>query len=547
MTHMPRFDAIAAGTLPRVNPIFRDYVEGKPALQTFYRWDPRQSREGLLQALIDRRYPRDELAAILTDQNRAWGAPERLIEGIGRIRDGRAVAVVTGQQVGLFGGPLYTLYKALTAIAVARQVESQHRIPCLPIFWMDSEDTDFAEIDHISMPDHQDEVRVLRYDPDESFGTDLPATHTLTSRIGEAFDMLKQAAGAGRLEERPFALLQECYRPGASLVSAFARLLTSLLGERDLIVVDPSDPRLKTLARPLFLQEIRTAPASARLVQAAEEKLRGLGYPPQIRLRGEGPNLFSLRAGRRPLQKEREWNDRTELERIVAATPERFSPNVVLRPIMESFLFPTLAHVGGPHEIAYYAQLRGVFDHAGIPMPVLLPRASLTLVEGRIERLLKKHDLALPMLEQGAERIIEQVLRRKLPKAFVTRQQRVLQTVLKGFGTLKALVATLDPTLAPRVGRAEGMVKRQLTDVERLLLRSLKRRNQEIRIQVLRVLAHLHPGGEPQERVYGFMSYLCRHGLPLLDLVARAIDGPGWDHRLLYIAGSRQDQQTTSG
>ena len=537
---MPRLDAIDVALLPRINPIFRDYLQGKSPLRDFYRWDPREPQEQLVESLTRRSYPREQLVTILIDQNRTWGAGNALVEGIARLRHPQALMVVTGQQVGLFGGPLYTLYKALTAVAVARQLESEWQIPCLPLFWMASEDTDFAEIDHVAMPDEQDRITLLRYVPHEGFGTDLPATHAFTPEIGGVFDAFRQAAGASRLQEKALALLQDCYRPGANLVAAFGRLLSSLLGRQGLILVDPSDGRLKALARSLFLHEIVTAPASARLVQTAWEKLRMLGYSPQVRLRGEGPNLFYLHEGRQPLK---QVGDRQELLRIVEESPERFSPNVILRPIMESFLFPTLAHVGGPHEIAYYAQLRGVFDHFDIPMPFLLPRASLTLVEGRIERLVKKHDLTFPRLHEDPERVVRQVLRRSLPRSFVAKQQRVVRTVLKSFEELKVLVSTLDPTLTPRVGRGEGLVKKQMEDMERLLLRSLKRRNQEIRTQVLRVLTHLLPHGELQERVYGFMPYLCRHGLPLLDLIAGAIDGPGWDHRLLYLGASRPNRR----
>lgn len=544
-----RFEAIDIALLPGINPIFRDYVKGEPALRDFYRWDPREPHDTLLKLLGRRRYPRDELATILTDQNRSLGAGDSLLESIARLRVPQAMTVVTGQQVGLFGGPLYTLYKALTAVELARQIESQWRIPCLPLFWMASEDADFAEIDHLDMPDSQDHVTRLRYRPEEGFGTDLPATHLLTQTIGEALVALERAGGPGRPQANILTLLKDCYRPGVSLVSAFGRLLSTLLGDRGLIMVNPADPRLKALARPLFLQELRTAPASARLVQTAWDKLRGLGYRPQVRLRGEGPNLFYLQEGRRTLKKgagpelliagTRRWINREELGQVVEESPERFSPNVVLRPLMESFLFPTVAHVGGPHEIAYYAQLRGVFDHFDIPMPFLLPRATLTLVEGRIERLLKKHELNFTALQDDAERVVSDVLRRSLPKAFVTKQRRILQTVLKNFGELKASVTTVDPTLTPRVGRAEGLVRSQMDEVERLLLRSYKRRNREIRTQVLRVLAHLLPGGELQERVHGFVPYLCRHDLSLIDVIAATIDGSGWEHRLLYLGASR--------
>src|SRR3972149_9203384 len=202
------------GTFPRVITTVRGYLQGRSPLRDFYRWDPREPQEQLVESLTARASGREELAAILTDQNRSWGADNALVEGIARLRDPRASMVGTGQQVGLFGGPLYTLYKALPVVAVARQLESQWQIPCLPLFWMASEDTDFAEIDHVAMPDEQDRVTLLRYVPHEGFGTDLPANHTFTPEIGGVFDAFRQAAGAGRLQGEGFALVPDCFRPG---------------------------------------------------------------------------------------------------------------------------------------------------------------------------------------------------------------------------------------------------------------------------------------------------------------------------------------------
>jgi bacillithiol biosynthesis cysteine-adding enzyme BshC len=319
------------------------------------------------------------------------------------------------------------------------------------------------------------------------------------------------------------------------MTSAFGRLLTALLGDQGLVLVDPADPKLKAAARPLFLHEIETAPTSSRLVQTAWEKLKGLGYRPQIRLRGEGPNLFLLEEGHRSLKKG------PHLKNLPEEAVERLSPNVVLRPLMQDFLFPTVSYVGGPNEIAYYAQLRGVYDQFGLPMPVILPRASLTIVEGRIERLLNKHHLSFLELEGDPEGVVNQVLRRSLPKSFLAKREKVLERIQEGFRELKEMVSTLDPTVAPRVGTAEGMVKKQVAELERLLLRSFKRRNQEVRTQILRILTHLLPDGELQERVYGFMPYVIRHGSPFLDLIKAGIDGPGWEHRVIYLGASKGD------
>ncbi len=172
-------------------------------------------------------------------------------------------------------------------------------------------------------------------------------------------------------------------------------------------------------------------------------------------------------------------------------------------------------------------------------MPLILPRASLTLIEGRIERLLKKHKLSFSELWGDPEGVVNDVLRRSLPKSFLAKRDKILGRIQESFRELKEKVSALDPTVAPRVGRAEGVVKKQLGELERLLLRSFKRRNQEIRTQVLRILTHLVPDGELQERVYGFMPYVIRYGFSLLDLLKSGIDGPGWEHRVIYLGSSK--------
>ena len=531
----PRIESFDLASLPRINPLFRDYSKGVSPLRDFYQWEPRQGPEPLAAILAHRAYPREEITAILTTQNRAFGAPEGTLARLQCLRDPQAVVVVTGQQVGLFGGPLYCLYKALTVLVVAEQLESRLQIPCLPLFWMASEDADLAEIDHLALPDPDDRITRLKYIPARGFGTDLPATHLLGPEIDEALKTLEHASSGGASSRKALTLLQKCYRPGITMTSAFGRLFTALLGDQGLILVDPADPELKALARPLFLQEIETAPTSSHLVQNAWEKLKGLGYRPQIRLRGEGPNLFSLEEGRRSLTKG------PHLKNLSGEVLRRLSPNVVLRPLMQDFLFPTVSYVGGPNEIAYYAQLRGVYDHFSLPMPFILPRASLTVVEGRIERLLKKHALGFLDLWGDHEGVVNQVLRRSLPKAFLAKREKGLERIQESFRELKEMVSTLDPTVAPRVGAAEGVVKKQLEELERILLRSFKRRNQEVRTQVLRILTHLLPDGELQERVYGFMPYVIRHGFSFLDLLKDGIDGLGWEHRVIYLGASKGD------
>ncbi|MFQ5840640.1 MAG: bacillithiol biosynthesis BshC, partial [Candidatus Methylomirabilales bacterium] len=287
---------------------------------------------------------------------------------------------------------------------------------------------------------------------------------------------------------------------------------------------------------------------TTRLVQEAGARLKALGYRPQLGQRPDGVNLFLLEGGRRALRRVGDQiglvGSRERLETVVLTErlgrePAVFSPNVVLRPVTQDTLFPTIAYIAGPNEIAYFAQLKEVYTHCGVPMPVILPRASLTIVEGRIERLLRILDLALTDLGSDPEVTLARVVRRRLPRAFERRLGRALATSRGTFQDLSKLVATFDPTLVPRVTAAEEGLTRHLKDLERRLIRSYKRRNQELATQVRRLHAHLLPQGDLQERGLGFAPYLLRYGPRLVEVLRGAIDGPGWTHRVVSL-GERQ-------
>ncbi len=535
--------------LPGISPLLRDYVHTFERLAPFYTWNPQDPMAYQAQAeLCDLRpYPRKALQSILMDQNKEWDAPGAAMQRVEELCQSGAVAVVTGQQTGLFGGPLFTLYKAVTAVRLAARLRETLRRPVVPVFWMVSEDHDLAEADHIHVLDRTGTLVALRHTAWGSPPGFIPANLRLGPSIAETLDRVIGLLPATDFSSGLREVLGQTFAPERTLAGAFARWMVWLLGGDGLVLVDAADPRLKRLAAEILRRELEEAPCSSQHILATSQSLRFLGYPAQIEARADGVNCFLLQDGRRALTKDaeglrlRDGRDGREaippahLRRLAQERPESFSPNVALRPILQDSLLPTVAYVAGPGELAYFAQLRSVYQAFDVLMPVIVPRASITLVEPRIAQLLARFRLALPDLTLEPEQLTSRVLRAQLPpdlEATLAKARQGVEEIFRGVGEA---IAAVDPTLAGTVGQTSGHIKGHLDQLARKVVQALKRREAETRQQVQRVREALMPGGRPQERVFPALPYLAKYGPGFLETVRGAIDGPGWDHRLVTI------------
>ncbi len=531
---------------PGSSSLVRDYIHNFERLAGFYAGNPQAP--GAYQEQAERRearsYPLAQLRDILLAQSRRWDAPAIAARRIEDLCRPRAVAVVTGQQTGLFGGPLFTVYKALTAIQLAARLETELQRPVIPIFWMASEDHDLAEADHIQLLDRAGALITLRHTPWGSPAGFIPANLRLGPAIAEtvqrACGLLPPTEFVGALREA----LAEAFAPERTLADGFARWMVHLLGTTGLVLVDAADPGLKRLAADLLRREVDEAPRSSRCILGASESLRSLGYPAQIEARPDGVNCFLLADGRRSLLREgdgfrlrdsRQTIPAADLRRLAQDQPERFSPNVALRPIVQDALFPTIAYVAGPGEVAYFAQLRPVYQAFDVPMPLIVPRASLTLLDSRVAQLLERFRLALPDLTLEPEQLTSRILRAQLPPDLEATLAKAREGVTEIFRGVGEAIAAVDPTLRATVGQSSGHIQGHLDQLERKAVQALKRREAETRQQVQRVREALMPGGKPQERVLPILPFLARYGPALLETIRAAIDGPGWDHRLVTI------------
>ncbi len=502
-----------------------DYIYAFDALAPFFAGNP--ADEDAWRAAIARAHaavrPRADIADEVVAQQRRWLAPDAALESAARLRDARTVAIVTGQQAGLFGGPLYTLLKAITAIALAADVRRRHGVPAVPVFWVEDEDHDWNEVAGCTVLDGEFTPRTIALPPLPGAGTRPVAAVQLGDAALPAIDAL--AGTLARTEFTPALAddLRQAYT-GVTMSEAFGRWLLRTLGAHGLIVFDAANPALKRFVKHLFAEEIGHPGTTARLAAEAGNALVARGYHSQVTAAEDTVALFHLDGERAPMQRAGEGvlvggtaRGKAELLKEVDERPAAFSPNVLMRPIVQDSLFPTVAYVAGPNELAYLAQLRAAYERFGVPMPLMFPRASATLLDSSSARFLARAGVPFEALARNDESALNQLLEQQLPPEVERAWEQARDAVTGGMQGLIAALPGVDPTLQGAARSALGRMTHDLETLHGKIVHAAKRRDETLRRQFAHVQALAFPGGEPQERVLGFVYFLNRYGPALVE------------------------------
>ncbi len=477
-------------------------------------------------------YPRrnQEMAALLAAQQDRRGAPPQARTAAARLNVPGTVAVVTGQQATAFGGPLYTLLKALTAIQLARRVSREYGTECIAIFWVHSEDHDWAEVASCTVLDGNFQPVTVTLPPPPGAG-ELPVGELeLDDRIENIISSLASALPPTDFTESTIAALRAAYRPGARMATAFAEWLEGLLGPYGLVVFEACDRAAKPLVADLFARELREAGKTAALAAAAGQDLAARGHAPQVEPHADSVALFHINGARTAIKKHGDdaftIGDRTvsaaDLIAEAERHPEHFSPNVLLRPVVQDRMFPTICYVPGPSELAYLGQLGGVYRHFGVPMPLLFPRATATLIDSNAARFLHRYGLPLEALQPQDEATLNRLLESQLPASIEHALREAEQTIRASMQKLIDAMPALDPTLAGAARTTLGKMEHDLKGLHAKVIHSAKKRDETLRRQFTRAQAQIFPVGHPQERTLSIPYFLNRYGPALVD---RLLDG----------------------
>lgn len=533
--------------IPRLPRLAGVYWRDPREVVEFYDGDFRDIGSFRRQArrVRSRSLPREEVAAVLREQNESYGCGRETADAIGKIAREGACAVVTGQQVGLFSGPLYTIYKALTAVKLADSLNRRRLGSFVPVFWLASDDHDLAEADRISLLDKDHRPEQIRCPIASPQGKTPVSDLTLPPDIADGLEHLESSTRDSEFKRDVLARLGECYKPGRPLAEAFARWMARLFEGRGLILIDAADPRLKELGSGVFCREIEGASPSTRAALASTLRLRRVGYDPQVRLREGVLNLYYYADGcRRSIRR----SDGAfvieglpppvpaeELLERARRKPHAFSPNVLLRPIYQDALLPTVAYVGGPGEIAYFAQMKGVYEAFDLPMPVIYPRISATIVEQSVGRVLTKFGLSVPDLWRDPAGLGGDASKKPVPGSLVGALRLLRDRIERDFESLEREAVDLDAALRPSVALARGKIVRQLAFLEKRAGQAAARRDETAVRQLRKAAACLFPNGQLQERALNIVPFLIKYGFDFMETLGRGlvIDEPG--HQALFI------------
>lgn len=507
--------ALPIEALPHQPHLLRDYLHSYERVSGFFQHKPELTSILNVARTLD--FPaarRREVAGILRQQNQLLGSGSATIANLERLENG-AVAVVSGQQVGLFGGPSYAVYKSIAAVRIARELTEQG-IDAVPIFWMATEDHDLDEVRHVHFF-HEGKLLNLELPP--GIGNGAPVGRI---PLGEEIAALQSAAAKvlGGRENAITELVTECYRPEETYGSAFGKLFARLLGDSGLILLDPLDLRLHQIAEPLLASAIERRDSIEQQLLDRDKAIENAGYPPQVKVTSRSTALFHIsRDGRQPITSSsckfasgsRTWNQ-AELLDAIHKEPENFSPNALLRPVMQDFLLPTVAYIGGPSEISYFAQSEVLYRNLLGRMPVMLPRAGFTLVDTKAQRLLKQYGLEVEDVWSGPQELRKRLSKASVPDNISNLLEENGNEIKKRLQQWSEAVAVLDPTLKDAVETAQQKINYQAEKLQQKIGRALDHRLNVLAAHEEFLSNLLYPEKNLQSRELCFLPFAARWG-----------------------------------
>ncbi|WP_208589337.1 bacillithiol biosynthesis cysteine-adding enzyme BshC [Gracilibacillus suaedae] len=472
--------------------------------------------------LKEQQFQRETLADVLHSINQRWSATEATHKNIEKLRDQNSVVVIGGQQAGILTGPLYTINKIVSIISLAKQQEELLGIPVLPVFWIAGEDHDFAEVNHIFLPEETGlrKFSIEDHHKERTAVSQRKLNKEQTYRwLETTFRSLKETAYTKQL----FQTLHDKLMTSSTFVDFFASFIHEIFADTGLILVDSGNKEIRQLESTYFHEMIEKQPEISRVVYRSLQSMRTKGYHVSVDANEQDGHLFVEQEGERILlQKDgRNWVGKNnecqysnqELLEIAKETPERLSNNVVTRPLMQEKLFPTLAFFAGPSEAAYWSILKNAFHSLSLKMPPVLPRVSLTLVDEKLLKLLNKYDIdSISAIDNGVQTQKMNWLSAQASSPVEEMTFQLKEAIKMGHQPLKEVTKDLTDDVSQY---ADKNLQLLLQQVDKLSKRINKEFSQKYHMQLKEfdyIQMHLKPENGLQERTWNITYFLNHHG-----------------------------------
>jgi len=501
--------------------LYSDYLKG--GLSDIFRCNFLDSKAaGKIAADIDAKdYSRQELYGIILDGNRRLGASEKTLENIERFKQPDALCVFAGQQTSFCANPMYVIYKALTTVKLARRYQESLGRPVVPCFWMATDDHDFEEVRSANFLERSGDLKTAKYEPDNDPSGFPIAGIVLDNGVHKFCEVVDRALIDTEFKRPLLDSFKEFYSPGKKLSEAFAGVFNKFLGEWGIILIDPNFLGLKEHFKHIFKKEILEHSQTHVLYEQRSMTLLNNGYHAQVHKTGENLNLFyhnpkrlnlAINGDSFNLTGSDEKYTSEELQKTVEKSPDRFSSNVLLRPVAQCAAFPTLCQVVGLSELAYFAQIEPLFGFFDVPFPVVYPRAGMTIIEPQIKKTLYKYELDLPTLKNNLERSIGEVVEKLFPSEAANNVLSLNQCLNKDLDGFAEKMKDSDPEGYQHIVKYKIHLDFELKQLQKKLKSSNKKRHDNLSEQIRRASAFLFPGGNLQERMISPLYYANKFG-----------------------------------
>jgi len=487
---------------------------------------------------------REILCDILLRQNKEFGAKPKALGAVEGLRQMDALCIFAGQQAGLFGGPLFTLYKAVDIVKRARLLEKQLSRPVIPVFWIASDDHDFAEINHTYYVNQEGDLAKIGYEhPDD---VHVPIAEICLSGEEEFSDLKRQtesAFGGTDFSDELLKRLFAAYTFEKCMAGAFAEYMTDILPDCGLVFFCPSDKDIKFHSKDFFK---RLTESHFRLKQILDETNRFLkedGYHIQVEKKPSAVHMFFHDPGRLAIHfldesfhvGEKRLGLPGMLD-LIDRNPEKFSPDVLSRPLWQSYLFPVVAQTGGPSEIAYFSQIGKLFRLFDLTQPCYFPRASATIVEKRSEELFKKYNFKMEDLTGDIEQLINRIAAESFPKEIDNIIRSFRKTMEDEYARFEKEMVAYDENLEPNAKQTYGKIDFALNNFEKKIFSQHKKRMQTVRNQIYKLNEILYPNKNLQERSLNINYFIAKYGFNVVGFIARSLDISTVEHQIIPLS-----------
>ena len=535
--------------IPKNQNLFLDYMYEFENVQEYYKHNFRDKENytSLFKSISESRKDKQiDISSILKNQYSSLQKVSDKTHGnIESINNSKTIAIVTGQQLGILGGPLYTIYKIITAIRLANQfTERYDDFKFVPVFWLEGDDHDFNEVRSVNLFDNENQVLNIAYkeeinddDAKQSIGN-INFDEALNDFLNKYESSLRDTDFKNELVVK----LKECYQVGKSFKQSFKELLFWLFDEYGLILFDPQDPEVKSLLKPIFKKEINDFNIHTQKLIQVSAKLEE-DYHAQVKVKPV--NLFYHTDDGRysiepveeifKLRRKRKQFTKDEILAEIENSPQLFSPNVLLRPICQDYLLPTGFYIAGPSEIAYFAQITPLYDFYKIVTPIIYPRSSVTLLEKNIAAALDKYDLTMTDIFLGLDELKEKVIaglsENNIEKTF----EESLHEIDLTFDKLKENLFAIDKTLVDASLRYRERVVSSINELKSKAVKAQETKHETTVRQLTRMSNLLYPFGNLQEREINFTYFYNKYGKSLINKIYEDISVNEFEHQVITI------------